>query len=127
MYAYRPQVIENDRKVISKVVSRWGDSISPFTPYGAVVVTIPVKAVEEGTTVTVEEMEPRPLPNTAAPPKPGTQVTATHAHHCRCRLACLGLEVPIATHRVDIHECFGNTGEALPVATCHSAQRATPA
>jgi len=71
---FRITVIENDRKVISKVVSRWGDSISPFTPYGAVVVTIPVKAVEDGTTVTVEEMEPRPLPNTAAPPKPGTQV-----------------------------------------------------
>jgi hypothetical protein len=71
----RVVVIENDRRVVSRLVSRWGDSISPFTPYGAVVVTIPVKAMADGTTVTVEEMEPRPAPNTAAAPKPGTQGT----------------------------------------------------
>lgn len=69
----RITIVENDRQFVEKAVTVWGDSLSPFSPYGAVVLTVPVQAVAETTVIRVSEAEPRPAVGSAAPPKVGTR------------------------------------------------------
>lgn len=68
----RVTIIDNDSLMTTQDVSKYGGTISPMSPYGAVVVNIPALALPNGASLTIGEAEKPPSPGVQIKPKPGT-------------------------------------------------------